>query len=68
MTLETSKSQLYMELSILKVCQYLKKQSQKVFNIWRRRNSNTNKLQIVLEMLESKKYNDINFAFTRLQQ
>jgi len=57
---------LYQELSLIKISKYLKTKMQKAFDIWRLRKQQSKVILTIMNLIESKKAFDKNFAFSKI--
>jgi hypothetical protein len=53
---------------VLRLSSYLKKKVQNAFDIWRKFNTQTHKLKLILNMLHGKMMNDVNLGFVMIQR
>lgn len=64
--MQSDKKDLYQELALIKISKYLKKKVQKAFNIWRLRKQQSKVILTIMNLIESKKGFDKNFAFAQI--
>jgi hypothetical protein len=64
--MRNDKKWLYQELALIKVSKYLKTKVQRAFDIWRMRKQQSKILLTIINMVESKKSFDKNFAFAKI--